>query len=125
MIFNPYSPIMVFFYNILLSDEVFNKMNLLGFIFEKKHQSWSKNHKIYFRQFNSLNASRRRVQIKKKTKCLGSNIHVNVALFCVVDGIFTQNFTVRGGFKQNEYIFEKKKFGPKIPKYVFNSLNCR
>ena len=116
---------MGFFYNILLSDEVFNKMNLFGFIFEKKHQGWSKNSKIYFRQFNSLNASRRRVQIKKKTKCLGSNIHVNVALFCVVDGIFTQNFTVRGGFKQNEYIFEKKKFGPKIPKYVFNSLNCR
>ena len=50
---------------------------------------------------------------------------MNVALFCVVDGIFTQDFTVRGGFKQNEYIFEKKKFGPKIPKYVFNSLNCR
>ena len=34
---------------------------------------------------------------------------MNVALFCVVDGIFTQDFTVRGGFKQNEYIFEKKK----------------
>ena len=36
--------------------------------------------------FSSVDANRRRVQVflKKKTKCLGSNKNVNVALFCVV-----------------------------------------
>ena len=50
--FNPYSPSMEFFYKILLSEEVFNKieMNIYGFIFEKKKQIWSKNPKISFRQ---------------------------------------------------------------------------
>ena len=42
---------MGFFYEILLSEEVFNKMNIFGFIFEKKNQIWSNNSKIYFRQF--------------------------------------------------------------------------
>ena len=42
---------MEFFYKILLSEEVFNKMNIFGFIFEKKNQIWSKNSKISFRQF--------------------------------------------------------------------------
>ena len=41
---------MEFFYKILLSEEVFNKMNIFGFIFEK-NQIWSKNLKIFFRQF--------------------------------------------------------------------------
>ena len=48
---NPYSPMMEFFYKILLSEEVFNKMNIFGFIFEKKNQICSKNDKISFRQF--------------------------------------------------------------------------
>ena len=47
---------------------------------------------------------------------------MNVALFCVVDGIFTQDFTVRGGFKQNEYIFEKKKIWSKNPKICFQQF---
>ena len=34
--FNPYSPMMEFFYKMLLSEEVFNQMNIFGFIFEKK-----------------------------------------------------------------------------------------
>ena len=33
---NPYSPMTEFFYKILQSGEVFNKMNIFGFIFEKK-----------------------------------------------------------------------------------------
>ena len=33
---NPYSLKMEFFYKILLSEEGFNKMNIFGFIFEKK-----------------------------------------------------------------------------------------
>ena len=48
---------------------------------------------------------------------------MNVALFCVVDGIFTKNFTVRGGFKQNEYILEKKKeIWSKNPKIYFQQF---
>ena len=77
---NPYSPMMEFFYKILLSEEVFNKMNIFGFIFEKqKYQIWSKNPKISFRQFKLT-----LVFLKKTPKCLGSNKNVNVALFCVV-----------------------------------------
>ena len=41
---------MEFFYKTLLSEEVFNKMNIFGFIFEK-NQIWSKNPNISFRQF--------------------------------------------------------------------------
>ena len=40
---------MELFYKILLSEEVFKKMNIFGFIFEKI-QIWSKNPKISFRQ---------------------------------------------------------------------------
>ena len=32
------SPMMDFFHKILLSEEVSNKMNIFGFIFEKKNQ---------------------------------------------------------------------------------------
>ena len=50
--FNPYSPMMEFFYKILLSEEIFIKMNIFGFIFEKKNKKiWSKNPKLSFRQF--------------------------------------------------------------------------
>lgn len=47
---NRHSPMMEFFDKILLSDEVFNKMNIFSFIFEK-NKIWSKNLKIFFRQF--------------------------------------------------------------------------
>ena len=50
--FNPYSPMMELFYKILLSEEIFIKMNIFGFIFEKKNKKiWSKNPKLSFRQF--------------------------------------------------------------------------
>ena len=79
---------MEFFKKILLSEEVFNKMNIFGFIFEKKNQIWSKNPKISFRQFKLTLAEGGNSFFKKKqktkTKCLGSNKNVNVALFCVV-----------------------------------------
>ena len=43
---------MAFFYKTLLSEEVFNKMNIFGFIFEKKkNEIWSQNPKISFCQF--------------------------------------------------------------------------
>ena len=45
------SPMMDFFHKILLSEEVSNKMNIFGFIFEKKNQVLYKNPKISFRQF--------------------------------------------------------------------------
>ena len=32
---NPYSPMMELFYKILVSEELFNKMNIFGFTFEK------------------------------------------------------------------------------------------
>ena len=67
--FNPYSPSMEFFYKILLSEEVFNKieMNIYGFIFEKKKTNLvQKSQNI----FSSVDANRRRVQVffKKKNK---------------------------------------------------------
>ena len=79
---NPYSPSMDFFYKILLSEAVFNKMNIIGFIFEKKSNLVQKSQNI----FSSVDANRRRVQVFffKKKKCLGSNKNVNVALFWVV-----------------------------------------
>ena len=40
---------MEYFYKVLLSEEV--KINIFGFIFEKKKQIWSENLKISFRQF--------------------------------------------------------------------------
>ena len=74
---------MKFFYKVLLSDEVFNKMNIFGFTFEKKkNQIWSKNPKISFCQFKLTLAEEG--YRSKKSKCLGSNKNVNVALFCVV-----------------------------------------
>ena len=42
---------MEFFFLILLSEEVFNEMNIFGFIFEKKKKNWSKNPKISSRKF--------------------------------------------------------------------------
>ena len=85
-VFNPYSPMMEFFYKILLSGKVFNKMNIFGFIFVKKlfFQIWSKNPKIPFRQFKLTLAERGyRFFKKKRPKRLGSNNNVNLALFCV------------------------------------------
>ena len=67
MNFNPYSPMMEFFYKILLLEEVFSKINIFGFIFEKKKKIWEGTG--FF---------------KTKPKCLGSNKNVSVALFCVV-----------------------------------------
>ena len=78
---------MAFFYKTLLSEEVFNKMNIFGFIFEKKkNEIWSKNPKISFCQFKlTLAEGGYRIFLKKKkTNFLGSNKNVNVALFCVV-----------------------------------------
>ena len=58
-----------FFYKVLLSKEVFNKMNIFGFIFEKKNQIWSKNPKISFPQFKlTLAEGGLRVFFKKKNK---------------------------------------------------------
>ena len=71
---------MEFVYKILLSEEVFNKINIFGFIFEKKNQIWFKNPKISFRQFKLTLAERgHRFFYLKKTKCLRSNKNVNVA----------------------------------------------
>ena len=77
---NSYSPMMEFFYKILLSEEFFNKMNILGFIFFKKNQIWSKNLKISFRQFKLT----LQVVFFLKTRYLGSDKIVNVALFWIV-----------------------------------------
>ena len=41
---------MEFLYKILLSEELFNKINLFGFMFEKQ-SNLVQNPKIYFRQF--------------------------------------------------------------------------
>ena len=49
---NPYSPMMEFFYKILLSEEVFNKMNIFGFIFEKKINIGPKIQKYIFVSLN-------------------------------------------------------------------------
>ena len=38
---------MEFFYKILLSEEVFNKMNIFGFIFEKKSKLVKKSQDIF------------------------------------------------------------------------------
>ena len=58
---------MEFFYKISLSEETFNKMNIFGFIFEKKNQIWSKNPKISFRQFK-LTLAEGGNSLKKKKK---------------------------------------------------------
>ena len=64
---NPDSPMMEFFYKILLSEEVFSKMNIFGFIFEKKNQIRSKNLKISFPQFKlTLAEGGYRLFFKKK-----------------------------------------------------------
>ena len=59
--FNPHSPMMEFLYRILLSEEVFNKMNIFGFIFEKKLTLVQKPQNIFLSVQND--ASRRRVQV--------------------------------------------------------------
>ena len=59
---------MEFFDKILLPDEVFNKMNIFGFIFEKKNQIWSKNPKISLRQFKLTLAEGGYKFFLKKTK---------------------------------------------------------
>ena len=43
---------MEFFYKILLSEEVFNKMNIFGFIFEKKIKFGPKIQKYIFVSLN-------------------------------------------------------------------------
>ena len=59
-------------------------MNICSFNFQKKkNHIWSKNSKISFRQFKLTLADRGYRFFFKKTKCLGSNKNVNVALFCV------------------------------------------
>ena len=63
---NPYSPMMELFYKILVSEELFNKMNIFGFTFEKKHQIWSKNPKISFLQLK-LTLAEGGYRFKKKT----------------------------------------------------------
>ena len=81
---NPYSPMMEIFCKILLSEEVFNKMNIFGFTFEK-NKIWSKNLKIFFRQFKlTLEGGYKLLFFFLKKKCLGSNKNVNAALFCLV-----------------------------------------
>ena len=49
---NPYSPMMDFFYKILLSEKAFNKMNIFGFIFEKKIKFGPKIPKFLFASLN-------------------------------------------------------------------------
>ena len=44
---NPYSPMMEFFYKIMLPEEVFNKMNIFGFIFEKTSNLVQKSQNIF------------------------------------------------------------------------------
>ena len=59
---------MEFVYKILLSEDVFNEMNIFGFIFEKKNQIWFKNPKISFRQFKlTLAEGEYRFFLKTKT----------------------------------------------------------
>ena len=57
---------MEFVYKILLSEDVFNKMNIFGFIFEKKITFASEIPKYLFVSLNW--ASRRRVQVLFKNK---------------------------------------------------------
>ena len=54
---------MEFFYKIFLPEEVFNKMNIFGFIFEKKLNLIQKSQNIFSSVQND--ASRRRVQVFK------------------------------------------------------------
>ena len=73
-----------FFYKILVSENFFNKMDILGF-FWKKNQIWFKNPQISFRQFKLTLAEGGYIFFFfKKTKYLGSNKNMNVALFCIV-----------------------------------------
>ena len=60
---------MELFYKIFWSQEVFNKGNIFGFIFEKKkNQIWSKNPKISLRQFKLTLAEGGYKFFLKKTK---------------------------------------------------------
>ena len=79
---------MGFFDKNLLSDEVLTKWVYLV-LFLKKNQVWSKNPKISLSKFKLTLAEGGymfffKKKNKQKTKCLGSNKNVNVALFCVV-----------------------------------------
>ena len=61
-------------------------MDIFSFIL-KKHQIWSNNPKISFRQVKLAVAAERGYSfffLKKTPKCLGSNKNVNVVLFTVV-----------------------------------------
>ena len=81
---NTHSLMMEFFYKILLSEEVFKKINIFGFIFKKKKkkkQIWSKKPKICFHQLKLTLAEEGYRFFWKKSKCLGSNKNVNVAFF--------------------------------------------
>ena len=46
-VINPYSPMMDFFYKILLSEKVFNKMNISGFIFANKSNLVQKSQNVF------------------------------------------------------------------------------
>ena len=72
---------MEFFYKISLSEEVPTKMNIFGFIFEKKSNLVQKSQN---RKFKLVLAEEGYSFFKTKLKCLGSNKNVNVVLFCVV-----------------------------------------
>ena len=50
--FNPYSPMMEFFYKMWLSEDFFNKMNIFGFIFEKEIKFGPKIPKYLFVSLN-------------------------------------------------------------------------
>ena len=69
--FNTHSFMMEFFYKILLSEEVFKKINIFGFIFEKKKKKKTNLVQKTQNMFSSVetDASRRRVQVfLKKVK---------------------------------------------------------
>ena len=84
MFFNPYSPSMEFFTKFCCQRRFLTKSKWIYMVlFLKKKQIWSKNPKISFRQL-TLTEGGYRFFLKKKTKCLGSNKNVNVALFWVV-----------------------------------------
>ena len=53
---------MELFYEILLSEEVFNKMNIFGFIFQKKQPNLIKKPQNIFSSVE-IDASKRRVQV--------------------------------------------------------------
>ena len=84
MFFNPYSPSMEFFTKFCCQRRFLTKSKWIYMVLflKKKTNLVQKSQNI----FSSVDANRRRVQVffKKKTKCLGSNKNVNVALFWVV-----------------------------------------